>query len=314
MMGGWIPPAEVTTHTGEPVPTDLRFFAEPPREIGTVRSAWSTLRVGQRPNRLPAMVIGALITGVLAAAIVIMLGGRQTSDTVNWGAVGTWAIPSAVVGLLLGYVAAPKPTCTFVGTDGIAKFSWNGEQQAPAAEIHLFSTATELRNSMVHNYHNGIYTGTNYEFWWTDAAGKRLFQIKGEYRGRKQGPKPGHEFYYGSAAESAWTEYLLPRAQEEWKRGNPVTFPINARDYVRLGQGYLEFGMKGKVDRCEIDEIGSFSINQGQVTLKRRGAKSGFFGLGASGVYSFPYQNLANAKLFLRLLQMVATEEDAVPA
>ncbi len=51
------------------------------------------------------------------------------------------------------------------------------------------------------------------------------------------------------------------------------------------------------------------------VTISRRDAKKGFLGMGADGIYTFPYAGLGNAQLFLSMLsiasKMTETQEES---
>lgn len=53
-------PGSVTDHAGSPLPHDRDFFAAPPSEIGPLRSAYSTLRLGRETNSVGAKIGFAL--------------------------------------------------------------------------------------------------------------------------------------------------------------------------------------------------------------------------------------------------------------
>lgn len=45
----WVPPPDLTTHAGTPLPSNMQFFAAPPSELGQLTSACSSLKRGKGP-------------------------------------------------------------------------------------------------------------------------------------------------------------------------------------------------------------------------------------------------------------------------
>jgi hypothetical protein len=211
--------SQLPDHSGQPRPAEVEFVAEPPGEIGKIKSAESTLRPGGHPLSFGVrLLIGAAIGGV------ILYGAR-------WG--GLRASPSdrevlQVLGVLGGLAALGitllatrfKVKSSFVGEEGIAEFTLKGRREAkPAAQVLLFVQAQELRARQTRQYVNGIYTGTSYDYTWTDPAGQRVWRRKGSYRQKKKGLKPGEPFRFVQAAELAWSIHYLARRLGPQDRG-----------------------------------------------------------------------------------------------
>src|SRR5690606_28868065 len=117
------------------------------------------------------------------------------------------------------------------------------------------------------------------------------------YRGEKKPPKPKDPFHFAESAELAWSLYLLDRMQEELKRDGALRFPLGGADFVAVGPGFLVLSRKGTQERWGVDEIGGIAVNDGTLKIKRIDAKEGWFS--SQGVFQFPYQQMANARLFL---------------
>jgi len=118
----WFPSPEVKDFNGNPLPGDLDFFVSPPPEIGTLYSAFSTLKRGQQPMgpvaRFGCAVGGALLGGVVGFFMIptpIILWFDRFWLLLALGALG-------VIGILAGAIEAWKSTalfthsCSYVGT------------------------------------------------------------------------------------------------------------------------------------------------------------------------------------------------------
>jgi hypothetical protein len=77
---------------------------------------------------------------------------------------------------------------------------------------------------------------------------------------------------------------------------------IKIKDRHDIGDGFIDLCFKGQTARCRTQEIARVTVKQGVITLRRTDAKSGFFGIGSSGIFSFDYAGLGNARLFCFLL------------
>lgn len=290
----------ITDHADRELPDDIDFFAAPPPEVGTVSSAWSTLRQGVEPwsPALRGLIggIGLLIGG----GIGLMIG------TFTEFALGVWALGLGLVGFLIGWFATGfKHTSTFVGDRGLARFVCRGGREgAVTAEVFPFAEAAELRTSETRKYVNGAYQGTEYTWTWYDHDGRKRFVLNGTYQGEKTRPKPTDPFHFALAAETAWSRHLLRQVPLMLETKGAIFFSLGGSDWVSVAPGRLELCVRGQTTSCATNEIGSVSIDQGLFTVKRADAKVGWFT--SKGVFKFNYAALANAQLFLFVLEKLA--------
>ena len=298
-MQEWRPQPEVTDHDGNPAPPNAYYFVPPPLEIGTITSAYSNLAQGANPDpigrRLGCGALGIGIAGAIAFWIT------HTMDPATMGI--SIAVSALIFGAIGFWGGAKVLDCTYVGENGVAKFSWDKDpNKMRLGKVFLFQYASELRTSQTRRYTNGVYNGTSYTFTWTDYQGKQIHSIAGSYSSEKGTPAVGDAFYYARAAEGAWSAFAFERAKAELAQNGAVRFNLTNGNYLVVGQGFIDLAMKGQVARCSTQEIDRISIKQGVVTLRRTDAKSGFFGIGSSGIFSFNYADIGNARLFLVLL------------
>lgn len=307
-LGGWIPPATVTNHAGEPLTPDRAFFVAPPLEIGTLQTAYSEVLSHKEPNT-KAVRIGCTIGGAIFGAVLVWLAlysvSKISPTDYLFGAAG-----GALFGFVIGLAVKSNEQCNYVGERGIARYKYNSDPiKAQAGDVFLFDNAVELRTKITRHYVNGAYSGTPYAFTWTDATGKKVFALTGQHNGNKNLPPAKDPFHFALSAELAWSNHWLKLADMEWKRAGAVRFNLYGGDFIQLRQGWIEITQSGKTHRCNTDDIGYFNLDQGVVQLKTKDARVGFFGLGSSGIYKFPYHELGNGKLFLLLLSRLVMEE-----
>jgi hypothetical protein len=288
-------------HGGDPLPRNADFFVEPPDEIGEIKSAHTTLRHGQAPWALaPRLLLAGGIALAVALGAFALLHAAKARN-LAWlvllpGGVGLLAL--AVVMHLTRFVHS----CTYVGKEGVARFKCAGRRdQLSRGEAFLFRTAADLRTSQVRRFVNGAYQGTDYTFSWTDRHGRTCFQVRGTHKAREGSPPSDHPYHFGSAAELAWTLYLLDEVSEELKRTGWVDFSLGSNDGIRLGPGKLALSLKGEHAELDVSDIAEISMAQGVVSITRVGARKGWFS--SRGVYTFNYNALSNGQLFLFLLE-----------
>jgi hypothetical protein len=296
----WTPPPEVTGHTGTPIPPETWFFCPPPAEIGQVSSAWSNMTWGKPPP--PRwLYFGIPIALALAAVFtLILINGPRLAEPV---AIGCGLGVFALILLLCYFINWFTPTCTYVGSEGAARFKikmrGNKPTSAPVLDTLMFPAATEVRTRQVHKFVNGAYTGTSYTYVWSDGYGRRVYKLTGTHRGHTNFPKPKDPYCYAHAAEVAFSVYLLQHAQTALDQYGFLHFNISGADYVRVGPGFIETHMRGETMRVTADEIKSLQLNQGAFRIVHKDAKW----YSRAGKFTFQYGSIANAKLFLLALE-----------
>jgi hypothetical protein len=300
----WTPPPDLPNHGNGPLDPRSDFFVGPPPEIGQVTSAHSTLRHGVEPISQGArlgIAFGAAGAGSVIGLLIVVLASVRNPFWIVF-----WPLLLGGIGLAIGLLSTGfKHTCSYVGFNGVARFVCSSDRdRLSTEEVFLFRDATELRTSQTLHYTNGVYQNTSYRYQWSDVSGRVCYLISGSHGSEKNTPALTDPFYFALAAEAAWTGYLWSQVQAQLTLGGTVVFGLSGNDWVRVGPGYLQFNLKGERSRCEAQDIAAARIHQGMFTIKRIDAEEGWFS--STGVYKFPYNSLANAQLFIFLLDRVA--------
>jgi hypothetical protein len=290
-------------HAGQPLSARAEFFVDPPFELGSLYSAESTLMRGVKPMD-PGMrwaliffvtVVGFALGGVLA---LVFRPVHPILLAMILGSIG------GLLGFLIVFFSTRfSHTCTFVGKDGIANYTCSGSPDNVTENLFLFVNAVELRIAQTRHYTNGVYTGTNYSFAWSDDSGRQVFVIGGSHKSENGEPPPNDFFHYALAAEAAWTDYLARNIDLIMGRDESFYFGLDGRNFVRVGRDFLEMSMKGNTARLFADDIDYVQIHNGMVSIWERGGKRGWFS--SKGIHDFAFASLGNARFFLFAVERI---------
>lgn len=305
--GKWSPSPEMTDHAGYTLSSDALedFFVVPPQEIGEVQTAFTSMNKTDKPipqDRRNKNIVAFVAGGIVLATLLNIIFSRHRLGIaldlcggISFG--GTAAF-------IYWWKTRFWHKCSFVGRLGTALYSCRGDRtMLRKKEIFLFQNASELRTEQTRQYTNGVYTGTSFSFRW-ENSGKTVYHLGGGYHSEDGTPKPEDDFNFARSAEIVWSNYLLEKANEEFRRTGCIQFNLDGRDCVRVGDGFVELCMDGKSERCTASEIESVSLAEGEFKVKKVGAKEGWFS--SRGVFKFKYSTMANARLFLLALDKLA--------
>jgi hypothetical protein len=308
----WNPPPTVTEHNGEPLAPDLDFFVEPPAEIGAVRTAHTSLKKGVRERPVALRVGLALVAG--AVGFVLTVGFDHltkilfvASDITRTPLV-LWYSIFVPLWVYLGWrKSAFKHFCSFAGDYGCAHFQCEHARTKVTriSDLH-FKDASAVSTRFIRRTKNGVYQGTSFYFdWYSSNAEKAIFSISGSHMADSKTPPANNFYHFARAVESAWYRYVTPAIDAEFTQKGSVKFYMGSNRWSVLGRGYIEFvDEHGKVSRCAAEEIGSAKLFDGDLTIRRKDAKRGFFNLfNHEGVFGFSYSAVHNARLFLHLFE-----------
>jgi hypothetical protein len=293
----------VRNHAGLPLPHDADFFVPPPPEIGPVLSAHSTLGWRTRPTPPLAragITFAAMLGGFLVGALIV---GMFQVGQGFW--VFLWLAGSAIAGgLLAGYYTRFEHTCSYVGREGVARFVCAVDRETlTTREVFRFRDAAEVRTSQTMHYTNGAYTHTSFSTEWTDVGGRSRYTISGTHKSKEDNPPADSLFHFAHAAELAWTVYLAEQAYRQIELSGSVLFRLQGGRWIRLGPGSMILGLSQQAEEFSAEELEGLALHQGVVTIRRRGATKGWFK--SSGIYQFPFNELANARLFFHMVEKV---------
>ena len=283
----------VNSHANQPMEAS-RLFCNVPSEIGPLQSAFSTLQPGKIPwlgwlgALLMAAVCGAL--GCIFAYMIVYFDGP------------TWLYPLFATPCFLGtlYLYAPTARITYVGEKGI--FIWQRKLGKESEQTLLFTPELRLHVRVSRNFNHGIYTGTDYGFAFLMPRPEEKLIIGGMYFSLKDNIPSGNEFHFGKSAERAYTQALQTPLMRDLWAGKSREFPIENGPLLTLSSRGITFTQKEKTEEIPLAELASVSVNDGYVTIWRKGGKAGFLGIGRDGVYRFEYAAFPNAQLFFRAL------------
>src|SRR6266403_1938645 len=136
---------ELPDHSGQRRLAEVEFFAEPPTEIGKVKSAESTLRPGRHPMPFAVrLLIGVIVGGAIVFSGYRLGRGAGQVDRETFQILG-YLFGTAALGITL-LVTRFKVVCSFVGEEGIASFTLKGQRDTKSkVQLLLFAQAEELR-------------------------------------------------------------------------------------------------------------------------------------------------------------------------
>lgn len=293
--------APVTDHGGEELPDEQDFFVGPPREIGTIITADSTLGQDDQPwtpgGRLACVGISVLFAVLLGVLIVAIFEIENPAFILFWP--GVLALTAGAIAL---YATGFSHTCTYVGRDGVARFVCSGRRDnLTTDEVFLFRDAVELRTSQTLHYLNGAYQNTSYTFTWSDISGRTRHVIQGSHKSEAGTPPSSDSYHYARSAELAWTVNMLDDAYRKMQTGTPVRFNLTKGRTIRIGDGFVIFNLGGDDVRWRADDIAAITVQQGIVHIRRHDAKEGWFS--SRGVVKFKYDELGNAQLFFHVAE-----------
>lgn len=294
---------EITDHGNEPLPPKLDFFADPPKKIGPVISACSTLRKGQKPWSAGARTAVVLFVGAigLVLGMLIVFGAQVRSPF--WAAF--WPIVlTAVLALIAFLCTGFSHTVTYVGREGLARYQCTGDRDnVSTKEVFQFHDAQDLRTKTVLHYTNGVYQHTAYTYTWSDINGNARFIISGQHNSEAGNPDSLHDFHFARQGEIAWTIYLLHQAYRQVEMNGSIQFNLTGNDWIRLSESGIKFKIGGMREEWRVKEVRTVSLQAGTVMIKHRDAQEGWFS--SSGVVKFQYDQLANAQLFFHVMEKI---------
>jgi len=292
------------THAGKLIVADDDFFHEAPPEIGRLYSASTTLKSNWQPKPLgirfsiTGAVFAACCTLVFVATLTIQVKlVRLPADDVSFQ-LSMSALAGVIGAAIAFWFTRFRHMCTFVGTKGVAQFYCQGDRdRIVSAKLFVFTDAVLLRIGQTRHYYNGLYTGTQYSFTWTNERGEIVYQQTGKYKSEVGTPEPGNCYHLALMAENAWTMHLLRDVDRILSNNERLFFALKGGDFVEMGQGIFVLMQGGKTIAFRADQIEKMTIGNGVVTIWEVGAQTGWFV--NKGVHQFMYHDLGNARFFL---------------
>lgn len=311
--------AQPLQHDGTEVPAEDYFAVSPDDRIGRVTNAQSN----KTRSGFKSWVTAEWSLMIALAVIAFLCGGGLgvgiTIEVINgFFARGIWQPMEyrTILAVLGGLAGAVAPTVMVIGIGYMLRkerVTWVGEAGLMRWEKGLFGAKTEvlryadavsLTSQRTRQYVNGGYTGTRYNYTWWGPNGKKAFVIHGSYAEAelvKGKPTVAHDpVMFGFAAERGWSRYRIAQVDREIAARGVAAFGTSA-GIIRVGRGFVEFEQAGKVERLDRSQIQSATVLQGFLTIKRVGAKEGWFS--SDGVFKFPVSGMADFAVFTAIFE-----------
>lgn len=301
-------------HDGTPGDASDDFLVPPEPSIGRVISASTNRKEGgfRKPSPAERSIyfgggcLGSIVGG-MAALFLGMFMAEMVSDylyhlssdnrtLVGFAFGGAGALFFGLVGVIVGHFMR-RPTASWVGELGVQRYTRG--LFGPKLEVLRFEEAGELKVQRTRHYTNGVYTGTNYNYTWFDGKGARLFVIAGSFRdGGKLDPREPVLLAY--AAEDAWSRFRIHFFDRQIQNEGMARF-YAGQNFIGIGKGFVEIGWRGQTERLQRSEMQDIYLQQGQLVIKRQGAREGFFS--SDGVFRFPVAQMNDFQVFLIVLK-----------
>jgi hypothetical protein len=164
---------EVANHDGSARLRGDRFFALPDDEdVGDLISASTSIPKRKRSNARLDWILGALVVGLAAIAIIGSPGHRVD------GIVALVVMIAFTAGAL--WLLQPPPRCSYVGTDGV-NHAWKILRLFPRSRTLRFSDAVSCELKYTRVWQSN-YRGTNMRVTWRDANSRVVFEIDTAFR------------------------------------------------------------------------------------------------------------------------------------
>lgn len=296
--------SDVPTHADTAMPREADFFVPPPPEIGPLSSAFSGLTRDTQPMetgpRAAVVLISAAVGIAIGVAINIFAQIKEPFWMLPWP-----VILGGIAALIAYFCTGFEYTCTYVGRDGVARFTCSGRRDYLSTdEVFLFRDAFELRTSQTRRYYRGVYQGTDYTYTWSDIGGRDVYTISGTHGSEEGNPAPEDFYHFALAAELAWSLSLLEEVDRQMMTKGEFRFSLGDGDWVSVGPEGLRLKIGGELTECSRHEIADVILQNGYFTIKRTDAVEGWFY--STGVFTFDYSRLANARLFVVALDKYA--------
>jgi hypothetical protein len=313
--------AQPLQHDGTPIPPEDYFAVSPDDAIGRISNAQSNKtrsgfksRVGNEWSVLIALAVIAflcggglgigitteVINGFFARGIWQPMEYRTTLSII--GGLGGAIVPTVIVVFLATMLR--KERMSWVGEAGLMR--WEKGLFGSKSETFRYADGVSLTSQRTRHYVNGAYSGTRYNYTWWGPNGKKAFVIEGQYSEAGAGlvkgkATPAHDpAMFAFAAERGWSRYRIAQVDREIAARGVAAFGTST-GIIRIGREFVEFEQAGKVERLDRSQIQSATVLQGFLTIKRVGAKEGWFS--SDGVFKFPVSGMADFAVFAAIFE-----------
>ncbi len=316
--GDWIAPPGLRGHTGQEIPSDIRFFVPPPGWLGDLQSAWSdclglTSDLSQKSLRagVRALVVASLLCclawfAMIASSRLGLLSGLHAR-------VWTTLLPLLSLPLWFCLFMLERRVCSYVGTLGamrctrlsIGPFSLGVHVDRLVFSNVVDVTSTSTRRQVDH-YRRGVYKGTNctlvWGFAWHGPYG--MVELRAERASttgaafeRPLDHYDGDLLDFCRSAERAFTVSATERMNADLAAGRPLEFAVYAPGCrcVRVEGEHLLVETDAETRNISAERIKLVLVKDGVIHIE----------YGAPTDLALPFGAVGNAAILLLVLEQV---------
>jgi hypothetical protein len=170
-----------------------------------------------------------------------------------------------------------RPACTYVGRDGVARYV-RGFRAKVTTEVVRFADVTELRVTRDLPVPGSRARGRATWSFFAQGDSPALV-IDATPRDGKLSP-PGDPYWFGVAAERAYSEHVMRVHEDELRTHGHVRFALSPVDVVLVGAGFVQLESKGTHARFDASDVRVVEVLRGHLVIK-----TGEAGSRALGIY-----------------------------
>ena len=224
---------DVINHNGKEIEENTLFFIEPPKEIGRLISANSTLTKNHSTIESGNLVL--CFIGVLFITVGMFFISAQLTTSLEtiWRILGI-LLPTGVVFAISSFFTdiisnATNIQSSYVGEKGFIEYNgWFANKNIVTANTLqcLFEDYDYLYVNNVHKYNQGHYTGFDYKYIWT-GLDKNEIIIKGLQKAKiefETDKEVSLRYYFTQSCKNAWDQHILNSADEKYNRDRVLKF------------------------------------------------------------------------------------------
>jgi hypothetical protein len=260
----WSPGTEISSHGGSLLADDLIFFAKPPLEIGTVKSANSNLSETETCINQKYYVFLLII--LAAATFIVACIGMSNGI----------AMVLMFCFLILIWTVYERrsdyiKTNTFIGNEGVARITHSGLGVPGQHEIILFKDMSHVKVRLRDCFVNGGYVRTEYTVTFFSRHNDRAkFYIFGSHSCGTAEPSLNHDYWFGQSAQSAWNDFKIRELFKNGEETGLIKFPINQTSSISVGIDTIGIDINGKRELIDRDQIERIHVISGYIKFVRR--------------------------------------------
>lgn len=227
---------DIVNHNGKAIEENTLFFIEPPKELGKVLTAHSSLTKNYSTIESGNLVL--CFIGLLFVTVGTFFISAQLTSSLDtaWRILGIF-LPTSFVLATTGFFTntisnAASIQSSYVGEKGFIEYNgWfaNKNIVTNITQQGLFDDYDYLYVKNAHKYNQGAYIGFDYKYIWTGKNEKETI-ISGSKSSKKKefnletDERISFRFYFSQSCKNAWDQHIIKAANEKYKMDKVLKF------------------------------------------------------------------------------------------